>query len=118
MVICTERFADLPNHDQWRLATPPACDDAAPLSPCCSEPVDHDSCSGCGEHLGEAECAYCGGEGTVEIEYGSQAGREEPRTRIVQCAECQGAGDEREPDERDDGFRYADEGHYAGEGRP
>lgn len=60
--------------------------------------------------------AYCGGEGTVEIEYGSQAGREEPRTRTVQCAECR--ADDREPDEYDNGFRYADEGHYAGEGRP
>lgn len=110
---------NLTGYDAWKLATPAEHQDQAAISPCCSEPVDHDACTGCGEHLGEPACDYCAGEGSVEIEYGSQAGREEPRTRIVQCVECQGGDEpEPEPDEPAGGFRYADESYYAGEGRP
>ena len=69
------------------------------VSACCSEPVStRGACAGCGELV--AECRDCGGEGVVEEEYGSQAGRDEPRTRVVACPTCSDGCDydDREPD--------------------
>lgn len=86
--------------------------DLLPLTACCNEPIDRSGCcAGCGERVGD--CQECGGEGVIEALHGSQAGLDSPRTRTFACPECCGEPDEPDVDyERDDGYRWADEGRY------